>query len=301
MKPQRKAYFYAFAAVACWSTIGSAFKLSLQHLGPQGLLLVSSGVACLTLFLILFSQGRLSLLRQLTWKEAGMSAFLGFLNPFLYYSVLLVAYDNLQAQEAGTLNYAWPVVLVLLSIPLLKQRIGLLSIVAILISFAGVVMIAYHPVGVPPPRQGTPTLSGYPHPVGVALALGSAVIWALYWILNVKDNREAVVKLLVNFLFGFLYSLLTVALTGGLTIPAWQGVAGGIYLGLFEMGITFVLWLNALKYSATTARVSNIIYLSPFISLIIIHFTIGETIRAATVAGLLLIVSGIIVQEYVRK
>jgi len=296
VKAQRKAYLYAFAAVACWSTIGSAFKLSLRHLGPQGLLLVSSGVAVVVLFLILLVQGKTRLLTKLTLKDTVMSAFLGLLNPFLYYSVLLVAYDILPAQEAGTLNYAWPVVLVLLSVPLLKQRIRWPSILAILVSFAGIVVIAS-----PPTLSGSPTLSGYPHPVGVGLALGSAVLWALYWIYNLRDPREAVSKLFVSFVFGFLYSALAVAFTGGLPPLSAQGLAGGIYLGLFEMGITFALWLTALKYSETTAKVSNIIYLSPFISLILIHFTVGETIRPATVIGLTLIVGGILMQEYVRK
>ncbi|HNY03410.1 MAG TPA: DMT family transporter [Bacteroidales bacterium] len=283
MKPQRKAYLYAFAAVACWSTIGSAFKLSLRYLGPQGLLVISSGVATLVLLVILVLRGELGRLRKTTPKELGTSAFLGLLNPFLYYTVLLTAYDILPAQEAGTLNYAWPVILVLLSIPMLRQRIGWMSILAILVSFAGIVVIAYHPVGVPPPRQGTPTPSGYPHPVGVALAVGSAVFWALYWILNVRDPREPVIKLLVNFAFGFLYSVIAAGLTGGFEIRHWEGIAGGIYLGLFEMGITFVLWLNALKFSSTTARVSNIIYLSPFISLVLIHLAVGERILPSTV------------------
>ena len=84
-------------------------------------------------------------------------------------------------------------------------------------------------------------------------------------------------------------------------MPGWQGFTGGIYIGLFEMGITFVLWLNALKYSLTTAKVSNLIYISPFISLIIIHFIVGETILLSTIMGLALIVSGILMQQYLKK
>ena len=47
---------------------------------------------------------------------------MGLHNPFLYYLVLLTAYKLLPAQEAGTLNYIWPLVLVLLSIPLLDKN-----------------------------------------------------------------------------------------------------------------------------------------------------------------------------------
>ena len=293
MKPQKKAYLFAFAAIACWSTIGSAFKISLRYLGPQELLFVSAFVACLALFAIMAVQGKLNLLGKLTGKDVLWSAFLGMLNPFLYYSVLLKAYDLLQAQEAGTLNYIWPLVLVLLSIPMLKQKISLVSIIAITISFTGIVLISS--------RGDLLTFaggSGVQHTTGVLLAVGSAILWALYWIFNMKDHREAVSKLFLNFCFGFLYSLVAIAVSGGLTFPGRQGILGGIYIGLFEMGITFVLWLYALKYSTTTARVSNLIYLSPFISLIIIHFSVGETILASTVAGLILIVSGIGLQQY---
>jgi drug/metabolite transporter (DMT)-like permease len=81
----------------------------------------------------------------------------------------------------------------------------------------------------------------------------------------------------------------------------WQGIAGSVYLGIFEMGITFILWLMALKLSSTTAKVSNLIYLSPFISLILIHFFVGEVILLSTIIGLLFIVGGIIIQQYLKS
>jgi drug/metabolite transporter (DMT)-like permease len=294
MKQQKKAYLFALAAIACWSTIGSAFKLSLRFTNPRELLFFSSLVACLVLFLILLVQGKLSLLRTLTRREVLMSAFLGLLNPFLYYLVLLEAYDILLAQEAGTLNYIWPLVLVLLSIPMLRQKISFMSIMAIAISFLGIVLISSHP-----DRAGQS--DGVRHSAGIVLAIGSAILWALYWIFNVKDKREAVSKLFLNFCFGMLYTFVVLVFSGELHLPVWQGITGSVYIGLFEMGITFVLWLYALEYSSTTAKVSNLIYLSPFISLVIIHFTVGETILPSTVAGLLLIVSGIVLQQYIKR
>jgi drug/metabolite transporter (DMT)-like permease len=246
------------------------------------------------LFLIMVVQQKQGFLRNLQRRDWLWSAFLGMLNPFLYYLVLLRAYDLLRAQEAGTLNYIWPLVLVLLSIPMLKQRISLPSIFAILISFAGILVISLHPDRVSHP-------DGVADPVGVLLAIGSAFLWALYWIFNLKDPREAVSKLFLNFCFGTMYAGIYILFSGGFRLPVWQGLAGGIYIGLFEMGITFVLWLNALKYSATTAKVSNLIYLSPFISLIFIYFTVGETILPSTVIGLSLIVAGIGMQQYLKR
>ncbi len=291
MRAQRKAYLYAFSAIACWSTIGSAFKISLRYLDPLGLMLFSSIVAVITLFVILIVQQKLSLLLKLTSTDILMSAVMGLLNPYLYYLVLLRAYDLLPAQEAGTLNYIWPLVLVLLSIPMLRQKISFLSILAILTSFAGIMVISTH---------GRLLSLHFSNPAGVMLATGSAFFWALYWIINLKDKRETVSKLFLNFFFGLLYVFITIAVTKHFWIPPWKGLAGAVYIGLFEMGITFLLWMNALKASSTTAKVSNLIYLSPFISLIIIHFAVGEAILLSTVAGLALIVIGILWQQYLK-
>jgi len=291
MKNQWKAYIYAFSAIACWSTIGSAFKLSLRYLDPLLLLLFSGIVACTTLFIMLLAGGKLPLLRKTTSTDILMSALMGMLNPYLYYIVLLRAYDLLPAQEAGTLNYIWPLVLVLLSIPLLGQKISAWSIVAVLISFSGIMLISTH---------GRLLSFRFTSTAGVFMAVGSAFFWALYWIINLKDKREAVSKLFLNFCFGLFYVFITVVITKHFWIPPWAGLAGALYIGLFEMGITFVLWLNALKFSETTAKVSNLIYLSPFISLIIIHFAVGEAILLSTVSGLGLIVGGILLQRYTK-
>jgi drug/metabolite transporter (DMT)-like permease len=299
MKQQRQAYIYALLAVLCWSTIGSAFKISLRYLDFLTLLLFSSFIASAVLFIVMVFQGKLVHLKELKKEDIRSSAFLGLLNPFLYYVVLLKAYDLLPAQEAGTLNYIWPLALVLLSIPMLGQKITLWSIVAILISFFGILLISTH---------GRLFDFHFSNPMGVALAVGSALFWALYWIFNMKDRREEVSKLFLNFCFGFLYILLTIAILRilGLNwsrypLMPWQGIAGSVYLGIFEMGITFILWMMALKLSTTTAKVSNLIYLSPFVSLILIHFVVGEAILLSTVIGLFFIVGGILLQQYLKS
>jgi len=299
MKHQRQAYGYALLAVLCWSTIGTVFKLSLRYLDFLTLLLLSSFTAVLVLMIVMLIQRKLSLLKKLTKNDVLSSALLGLLNPFLYYIVLLKAYELLPAQEAGTLNYIWPLVLVLLSIPMLRQKVTGWSIIAIMVSFFGIILISTH---------GQVFTFRFTSPVGVMLALGSAIFWALYWIFNMKDRREEVTKLFLNFCFGFLYIFLTIIILRLLgrqwnryPILPWQGIVGSVYLGIFEMGITFILWLMALKLSSTTAKVSNLIYLSPFISLILIHFFVGEVILLSTIIGLLFIVGGIIIQQYLKS
>jgi len=292
MKKQKQAYIYAIIAVLFWSTVASAFKVSLRYVDVFQLLFFSSLCSVVILFIILFIQNKLKLLRTYEAKDFLRSALLGFLNPFLYYIVLFNAYSLLRAQEALTLNYTWPIMLALLSIPILKQKIGFRSILAIFISFLGAFIIA---------TKGNIISFKFTNILGVLLALGSTVIWSLFWIYNIKDKRDYVAKLFLNFVFGFIFILIATPLFSKISIPDMRGLLGAGYVGLFEMGITFIFWLKALQLSRTTAKVANLIYLSPFISLIIINRIVGENILVSTVIGLILIVTGIIVQQYTAR
>ena len=275
-----------------WSTVASAFKLSLRHLDYLHLLLFSSGTAFITLWVILAFQGRLPVLLTYSKRQYLYSAFLGFLNPFLYYIVLFKAYSLLPAQEALSLNYTWPLVLVLLSAPLLKQKLTLGSLAALLVSFLGVVVIG---------TRGDLASLSFSDPYGASLALGSSLIWASFWIFNLKDEREEVAKLFISFGFGFLYVLVMLGLGPGIELSSLPGLGGAIYSGLFEMGLTFVVWLRALRLSASAARVSNLVFLSPFISLLLIQVIVGERILLSTLVGLSLIVAGILAQEHLVR
>ncbi|HNY64214.1 MAG TPA: DMT family transporter [Deltaproteobacteria bacterium] len=288
MTNQHKAYIYGIATVLLWSTVASAFKLSLKHLEPAQLLLFSSLVSALALTAILAFQGRLTLLFSYTREQYLHSLLLGLINPFLYYLVLFEAYDRLPAQMAQPINYTWALTITFLSIPLLGQRIGVSEILAGFVCYSGVVVIS---------TRGSLAGMQAVSLAGVGLALFSTVLWSLYWIYNTRDTRDPVAGLLLNFLFGLPFILAWCLLSTGLTLPSPAGLAGAAYVGLFEMGVTFVLWLMALRLSENTARVGYLIFLSPFLSLVFIRFLVGEEILASTVAGLGLIVAGLFLQQ----
>lgn len=288
MHNQKKAYLYALLTVFFWSTVASAFKLSLKYLDYLQLLLYSSTVSILVLTGVLLLQGKGRRLFSCSRRAYLRSLMLGFLNPFLYYTVLFKAYDLLPAQEAQPLNYTWAITLTLLSIPLLNQRIGVKDIVAVFVSYSGVLVISTH---------GHLLSFRFSNPVGAALALGSTVIWALYWIYNTKDDRDPVVGLLLNFVFGLPWVVAACLVFSTLWISNIRGLLGAVYVGIFEMGITFVLWLSALKLSENTAKVGNLIFMSPFLSLVFIHYLVGEDILPSTFVGLMLIVAGLIIQQ----
>ncbi|HDI08025.1 MAG TPA: EamA/RhaT family transporter [Candidatus Bathyarchaeota archaeon] len=289
MEKQKHAYVLAFTAVLFWSTVASAFKISLQRLDFLQLLFYASAVSIVILLAILCMENKLSLLSSYSKNEYFHSALLGFLNPFLYYVVLFKAYSILPAQEALCLNYTWPITLVLLSILLLEEKIRFKNVFALVVSFFGVVVIG---------TRGNLATLKFSNPLGVVLAVGSSVIWALFWIFNKKDPRDEIAKLFLNFTFGFIFIAVATFSFSGIVVPQVVGLFGAVYVGAFEMGITFVVWLKALKLSENTAKVSNLIFLSPFMSLIFIHYIVGEEMLFSTVIGLSLIIAGIVMQRH---
>jgi len=292
MENQKKAYIYGFATVFLWSTVASAFKISLRHLDPLQLLLCADMVSVMILFVILAVRKELGILRTYSKKDLLFCAGLGILNPFLYYMVLFKAYDLLPAQEAQPLNYTWAITLTLLSIPLLRQKVSFSDLCAILVSYFGVVIIS---------TRGNPFSLHFSNVSGVFLALGSTVIWALYWIYNTKDTKNPVASLFFNFLFAFPFILLTTLVFSELPPASMPGLLGAAYVGIFEMGITFVLWLNALRLSSSAAKMGTLIFFSPFLSLIFIHFLVGEEILPSTVTGLMFIIAGNVLQKFFGK
>lgn len=289
MNQTRKSYIYALLAIFFWSTVPTAFKISLGELDVLPMLTIAALTSTSVLFVIVLAQNKTNLIKKSTGKEILSSAVLGFINPFLYYLILLRAYQLLPAQVAQPLNMIWPIILVFLSGPLLSQKIEKKSYLALFISFIGVYIIS---------SQGNLFSPGQTNLPGVLLATGSSIFWAFYFILNVRDSRDEAVKLLLNFLFGSAYLVAAMTITGSWNINIeFRGLAASVYVGIFEMGITFLFWLKALQLATTTDKVSNLVYLAPFLSLVFVHFILKEPVYYTTPAGLVLIICGILIQN----
>lgn len=289
MNKTRQSYIYACLAILFWSTVPTAFKISLGELDILPMLTIAALTSTLVLLIVVLAGNKTDLIRKSSAKELLKSAILGFINPFLYYLILLKAYQLLPAQIAQPLNMIWPIILVFLSVPVLRQKIERKSFIALFISFVGVYIIS---------SQGKPFNPGHSDLTGVMLATGSSIFWALYFILNVKDKRDEAVKLFLNFLFGSVYLVVAMIITGKWQVEiGFKGAVASVYIGIFEMGVTFLFWLKALQMASTTDKVSNLVYLAPFLSLVFVHFILHEPVYYTTPAGLLLIVSGILIQN----
>ncbi len=288
MNANKSAYIYALSAILLWSTVAVSFKIALRHVDYVQLLFYSSCIAVIIHLTIALIGKRYKELVKLNRKELFYSAGVGFLNPFLYYMVLLKAYTLLPAQLAQPLNYLWPVMLVLLSAPLLGQRLKGKNISALLVGFFGVYVIS---------TRGKIFDYHIEHPIGVVLAAGSSIIWALSWILNKKDNRAADVKLFWSFFFGLIYTGISLFFITDFVIPNNEGLLAILYVGFFETGITFFLWLKAMQLTDRNDRIGNLVFISPILALLFIRLILKEPIYYTTYMGLGLIILSIFINQ----
>ena len=292
MNSNKKAYLFAGLAVLFWSTVATAFKIALREYDFIQLIFYVSGVTVLLLFFVLLFQKKLYLIFRQTSRQWTYSLLMGAFNPLLYYLVLFKAYSLLPAQVAQPLNMIWPITLALLSVPLLNQKISWISVGALFISFAGVFFIS---------SQGGMNGFDKTNFTGVALAVGSSVLWSLYWIFNVRDRRDEIIKLFLNFAIGFIYLIPVVYLYSDFEIHAGESLYAVVFSGVFEVGITYVLWLKAMNYTSSNAKIGNLVFFAPFLSLVFIHLILKETIYITTFIGLIFIIAGVLVQQLDKR
>jgi drug/metabolite transporter (DMT)-like permease len=292
MDGDKRALLLGLAAVFLWSTVATAFKISLRYLDVYQLLLIATTVSALTLLSVVLYRRQGHLLFAYLRQTPGYFIAVALLNPCAFYLVVFTAYDLLPAQQAQAINYTWAITLALMAVPLLGQKLQARDMAAALVGYSGVLVIA---------TRGDILSLQFESGRGVALALLSTVVWAYYWIISTRNQRDAAVSLCLNFSLAVPLCVLLVWLLSDPFWPDRRGIFGAVYAGLFEMGITFLLWSAALKSASRVALISNLIFLAPFLSLVFIHFVLGEDIHPATLLGLCLIVPAALFQQMQPK
>mgnify|MGYP000754610777 FL=1 len=291
MANQPRAIGFALITLLMWSTVATAFKLTLAYASVLQTLAIASVVSSLVLLILVTLSGKGAVLAGVFFDNWRFTLLAGMLNPVIYYLILFEAYDRLPAQLAQPINLTWTIVLSLMAGFFLKQRIRGFDYAAALISYTGVLVIV---------SQGDLTRLLQADWIGVGLAIISTLIWAGYWTLNIRDQREPLIGMCLNFVIAAPVVLIVWWMVDG-ALPPLEGIAGGIYIGLFEMSLAFVCWSLALKSTDNAATISNLIFLSPFLSLQLIHFVLGEVIHWTTYAGLITIIVGIVLQQILHR
>jgi drug/metabolite transporter (DMT)-like permease len=276
--------------------MATAFKSALEFNTPMALITLAATVSWCFFGVRVIGADSLKSMREMKSALVLRCLLLGLLNPALYYWILFTAYDLLPAQDAMAINYTWgltlPLVASLFSRTLpTKYETGLA-----LLSYLGILVIA---------TNGNLGSLEFDQPAGVALALFSTVIWGLSWVVNSRivdaNNIDPELALFLNFSAALPVLWIVTGLTGQLPSVNTGSLLGGLYVGLFEMGIAFVLWMNAMRLTDNPLRISSLIFLAPPLSLLLIGTVLNETIAGSTLVGLVIILVGLAGQQWLDR
>ena len=276
--------------------MATAFKWALEFSSPMQLIALAATVSWIFFAARLVYLGRLSQLTQISSATMTRCLALGFLNPALFYWVLFTAYDLLPAQDAMAINYTWGLTLPFIAACFSRSLPSVIEVSLALLSYVGILIIV---------TDGNLTGFEFEHITGVMLAIGSTVLWGLSWVINTRtverDQVDPELALLINFSMAVPVLWIILSATDSLLHLNGGTILGGIYVGLFEMGVAFVLWMKAMQLTDTPIRVSSLIFLAPPLSLVFIATVLGESVATSTLVGLVFILAGLVGQQVASK
>jgi len=284
----KKNCIYAFTTVFIWSTTATAAKLLLSDIPNLQTLAVGSIFAFLFLLLVNIRTGAAREMRRYSPKDYGIMAGLGFLGLFVYSALYYYGLTQLSAQEACIVNYLWPIMLVLFSCIILKEKLTAVKVLAMLCSFLGIVIIS---TGGGSSADGNTAL-------GIAGCIVAAACYGLFSVLNKKADYNQNIAMMVIWLTTAVCSAVL-----GLLTEEWVPVrgiqwAGFVWLGVVINAVAYLLWAYALRGAENTAKIANLAYLTPFLSLVVSAAVLGERISLRAFLALVFIVGGILIQSF---
>lgn len=287
----KKNYIYAAISVAIWSTMAPVIKVLLFDIPNMEALSISSYIAFLFLLIMNVKNGRIKQMKNYSIKDYAIMSGLGFVGMFLYSMLYYYGLSQLTSQEACILNYLWPIMLVIFSCIILKEKLTLMKGVAMLCSFAGIIILS---LGKGSVLTGQAVL-------GMIGCIVAAACYGLFSVLNKKTDYNQNIAMMIFWLVTGVCAMIF-----GLMTESWVPLKGMQWVGMLWLGIlidavAYLLWAIALKSAENTAQIANLAYLTPFLSMIISAVFLKEKVELRAIAALVLIVGGILLQGIKRS
>lgn len=286
MRGEHSAYLYITFVILFWASTAAVSKLLLMDLGNLQLLFFTCSSAAGSLFFIVLLQDKIHIIREYTVKDYLNFIYMGFIGVFLYTFFLFEALKNLRAQEAFILNYLWPIMVVVFSTIILKETFTLRKFLGLFVSFIGVTII-FTQMDIP---------LDFSSLRGTLSAIGCALSYGLFSVLGKKREYDKYISMMFYYLFSSIFSSASLLIDPNFPHISIAQFIGILWLGVFTNGVAFVFWFLALK-EGDTAKMSNIVFLTPFLSLVYIHLLLGERILMTSILGLIFILLGILIQS----
>lgn len=283
----KKNHIFAITTIFMWSTLAAVVKLLLSDIPNLQALAISSYISSGFLLIVNVFTGKIKVMKSLKIKDIGIISGLGFIGLFVYSALYYYGLSQLTSQEACIVNYLWPIMLVIFSCIILKEKLTAMKAVAMICSFVGIVVLS---MGSGDNLEGNVTL-------GIFSCIIAAACYGLFSVLNKKFNYDQSISMMIFWLVAAVCSTIL-----GLVTEDWVSLDGKQWLGMLWLGIVvdaiaYLLWAIALNGTGNTAKIANIAYLTPFLSLVVSALLLKEAITLRALIALVFIIGGILLQS----
>ncbi len=292
-KMDRVAYLYLLGAAFLWGGNWVAVRYAVREMPPLVFVTARTVLAAIVgLLLVIKLKGN--------WKPAlkdiKLIAFLGLVGIFGFNLLQSFGLRNTTAINGSLINAATPMLTIVLSKMLIKEKLQLMQLMGILISFLGVVWVA---------TNGSWTiLRSLKFNLGDVMILIAAACWSIYSIYGKKPTLEysAVAVTAYASLFAALY-FLPLGLTQYQLKPvhsiSWAGVLAvgySVSVGVFAQ----IAWLKGVSLIGPS-RASIFMNLLPLSTLAFAALLLGEMITLNQLIGGVFVLGGVYFTTYSRK
>lgn len=222
---------------------------------------------------------------KVTRRQFWQAMLMGPCGTFVITAMLNYAYQYITVGTATMIHYFYPTVTCLIMGTVFRQKFSKLQVSAIVISLAGMIFLAGK--------------SGSFSPIGVALALGSAILYGGYLVANEKGPVNDL-PLEVKMFYTSLPSLLVVSVlapaTGNLALPSglisWAMLLACTLIGALLCSFLFLFGIKRL--GASTASFLSMI--CPVVSVVVSTIWFHDPITVGIVVGsILVLLSGVLI------
>lgn len=223
--------------------------------------------------------------------------------PILFFSgafiginwiLLFEAYRYTSVATATLCYYLAPVIVILLSPLILKEKLTLRKLLCVLGALVGMFFVS----GVA--ENGIPSFSEI---TGILLGIGAAAFYASVVMLNKKlKNIESNDRTLVQLGFAgaaiLPYALLTENVSE-IKLDA-KGIVLLIVVAIVHTGISYALYFGSIK-ELTTQTVAIFSYIDPIVAIILSAFILKESLTVYGIIGAILILGSTLISELPEK
>jgi drug/metabolite transporter (DMT)-like permease len=278
-----KAIVLALFCVIVWSLLAVIAKVSTSDISPLQFLFLSNVLSALVLgCLVFFLRSSIENCIEQIKRNAILTSYLGFLGCFLYYLCLYYGYSKSNAVTVLVVQYLWPILAVLLSSFILREKGSSKNVLLALLGFAGVVIVA---------TKGEVNSANFGSLPVLAVVFIGSLSFALFSVLSKKLNCHALVAAFLFFAWAALFSLIAVLYDGGIRLPSSAQAWLCLFVnGMIVNGLSYYWWLRALQLGQVS-RIAPLVFLTPILACIWLVLLLDEPFFASYAVGLILCVA----------